>query len=119
MLTDVVLGTSEIVGEGGAAQLVGPEEAEVSGHLPGDGGREALEEALRPLKGPDGPHHRPHRPAGAERLRERQRLIQHMHTHTQNSEPFLNSSWGPHTDSLLYAYHVKLHQSQLSNNVTL
>ena len=43
-LTEVVLVTLHVVGEGGATQLVRPEEAEVPGHLPGNGGGQAQEE---------------------------------------------------------------------------
>lgn len=49
-----------MVREGGAAELVGPEEAEVARDLSGYGGGKALEEALRSLVPHDGLHHGPH-----------------------------------------------------------
>lgn len=63
LCTQVVFVTLHVVGEGGAAQLVGAEEAEVPGHFSGNGGGQALEEALRTLVPHDGLHHRPHRAA--------------------------------------------------------
>lgn len=59
-LTNVIFVTFHVVGEGGAAELVGAEEAEVAGHLSGDGGGQTLEEALRTLIPHDGFHYRPH-----------------------------------------------------------
>lgn len=59
-LTYVVFVTFHVVGEGGAAELVGAKEAKVTGHLSGDGGGQTLEEALRALVLHDGFHHRPH-----------------------------------------------------------
>lgn len=47
--TYVVFVTFHGVGEGGAAELVGTEEAEITRHLSGYGGGQALEEALRSL----------------------------------------------------------------------
>lgn len=58
--TYVVFVTFHVVSEGGAAELVGAEEAKVTGHLSGDGGGQTLEEALRTLVPHDGFHHRPH-----------------------------------------------------------
>ena len=57
--TYVVLVTFHVVCEGGAAELVGAEEAEVTRDLSGYGGGQALEEAERPLVPYDGFHHRP------------------------------------------------------------
>lgn len=56
-LTNVVFFTLHVVSKGGAAELVGAEEAEVPGHLPGDGGGQTLEEAPRTLVAHDGSHH--------------------------------------------------------------
>ena len=61
IITYVVLFTFHVACEGGAAELVGPEEAEVPGDLSGDGGGEAQEEAAGSLGPHHGPHHRPHR----------------------------------------------------------
>lgn len=58
--TYVVFVTFHVVGEGGAAELVGTEEAEVTRDLSGDGGGQALEEALRSLIPHYGFDHRPH-----------------------------------------------------------
>lgn len=56
-LTNVVFFTFHVVGKGGAAELVGAEEAKVTGDLPGDGGGQTLEEAPRTLVAHDGFHH--------------------------------------------------------------
>jgi len=57
--TYVVLVTFHFVCKGSAGELITPEETEVSGHFSGDGGRQALEEALRSLVPHYGFHHRP------------------------------------------------------------
>ena len=55
--TYVVSVTFHVVGKGGAAELIGTEEAEVTGDFSCYGGGQALEEALRPLIPHDGFHH--------------------------------------------------------------
>lgn len=62
-LTYVVFFTFHVVRKGGAAELVGTEEAKVTGHLPGDGCGQTLEEAPRTVVAHDGLHHWPHRAA--------------------------------------------------------
>lgn len=56
-LTYVVFITFHVVSEGSAAEFVGAKEAEVTGHLSGDGGGQTLEEAPRTLMAHDGFHH--------------------------------------------------------------
>lgn len=58
--TYVIFATFHVVCKGGAAELVGTEEAEVTRDLPGYGGGQALEEALRTFIPHNGFHHRPH-----------------------------------------------------------
>lgn len=55
--TYIVFATLHVVCKGGAAELVGAEEAEVTGDLSGYGGGQALKEAQRTLVLHDGFHH--------------------------------------------------------------
>lgn len=58
--TYIIFATLHVVCKGGAAELVGTEEAEVAGDLSGYGGGQALEETQRTLVLHDVFHHRPH-----------------------------------------------------------
>lgn len=78
--TYVVFVTFHVVCKGGAAQLIGPEEAEVPRDFSGDGGGQALEEALRSLVPHNGFYHRPHCASD----RAEGRMVPSLHTQYSN-----------------------------------
>jgi len=81
--TYVVFFTLHVFCKGGAAELIGTEEAEVTGDLSGYGGGEALEEAPGPVILHDGFHHRPHCTADRGETIGSVNSPTHTHTHTR------------------------------------